>query len=597
MALEPQTLTLDALRDAPVPEFITRDPFVLKQFYVDEFEKLTGRKLFPAQTEMFVIEVMAYAKSIMGEAIQTAFLQNRAVWAEGRHLDELGANVSTFRLLAQTANCRVKFTLSMLRNLAIVIPAGTRVSAGNNLIFSTQDELVIPAGNADGEVDVVANIAGAEFNALELGQISDLLDPIAYVASVENVIASAGGSDIETDDRFRVRVVNAFERISKAGPRAGYVEHVKAVNPSIVDVAVIKPQPGYIEITPLMLDGVSADAVDQAVLGHLDPETIVPMGDYITIVKAVEQPFDLVMTVRVNGDGAGMQEKAEKAATDAFYPWTQSLGAQIAPSLITSAVKAITGVIDCDGPAFAFTDLPAIKFASINLLNINIVEAQMSDLKPLVPDALLPPGVKDERQQAFVRMLDAGLRPIDLNAFVMNDAYKVDARLLPYMAREFAVHKFIEPDMADFAVRNFIAHSYEIHAKMGYIEGVRLCLDMMGASAEWTQWWEEQPKAAHNTHKVKVYFDQVLFDGSALGDKRHQNAVTKIIEITKRWSQSVAVTFGVLTRTTMHLGAISSYGGRYIATLVRGNEPAHPANVFVGAACASGGTFTAGFEV
>ena len=95
MAYEPQTMTLEALRAADVPSFIERDPFALKQFYFAEFENETGRKLYPAQTEMFVIEVMAYAKAIMGEAIQTAFLQNRAIWAQGRHLDEIGANVST----------------------------------------------------------------------------------------------------------------------------------------------------------------------------------------------------------------------------------------------------------------------------------------------------------------------------------------------------------------------------------------------------------------------------------------------------------------------------------------------------------------------
>ena len=166
-AFAPETLTLEALRSAPVPDFITRDPFVLKQYYVAKFEELTKRTLYPAQTEMFVIEVMAYAKSIMGEAIQTAFMQNRAIWAEGRHLDEIGANVSTFRLAAQLATSRVRFTLSETRPTGVTIGQGTRVSAGEGYVFSTTEELIIPAGDLTGEVDVIAAGSGDAFNGFE----------------------------------------------------------------------------------------------------------------------------------------------------------------------------------------------------------------------------------------------------------------------------------------------------------------------------------------------------------------------------------------------------------------------------------------------
>lgn len=64
MSFEPETLTLDALRALPVPQFIERDPFEIRKFMVAKFEELTNRTLYPAQTEMFVIETMAYAKAV-----------------------------------------------------------------------------------------------------------------------------------------------------------------------------------------------------------------------------------------------------------------------------------------------------------------------------------------------------------------------------------------------------------------------------------------------------------------------------------------------------------------------------------------------------
>lgn len=389
----PETLTLEALRANGAPDFIERNTEALKAIYIAKFEELTERTLYPAQTEMFVLEVMAYAKSVMGEAIQAAFLQNRAIWAEKQHLDEVGANVSTFRLQAQTAISRVRFTLTEARPTSVVVPVGTRVSAGTDFIFSTVDDLIIPAGDLTGVVNVVAERSGAEFNDFASGQISDILDPIPYVTTVENVITSGGGSDVEDDDRYRLRIVNAFERISKAGPREGYIELVKAVHPNIIDVAVIRPQPGYIEITPLMFfagEGEATDdALDTAIIDFLDPETRIPMGDFPSIVRAGNQIFDITLNVRISGAISGLQSQIEEAVRKVFLRpklnpdgdvvghegWSVELGAQVSPSAILGAVNAIPGVIDVEGPGFAYTDLGATEFATIGQLTINLIEA------------------------------------------------------------------------------------------------------------------------------------------------------------------------------------------------------------------------------
>ncbi|MCC2099020.1 MAG: baseplate J/gp47 family protein, partial [Hyphomicrobiales bacterium] len=221
MAYAPATLTLDYLKALDPPSFAERDPFELTRFYVTSFEAASGRTLYPGQPEMYVIETMAYAHALMGEAIQAGFLQNRAIWASGAHLDAVGANVSTFRLTAQKASCRVSFALEELRPAAIIVPAGTRVAAGAELVFATTADCIIAAGDLTGEADIEAEEGGTAYNGLLPGQIIDLLDPVAFVADAENITESAGGSDVEADERFRERVCNALERVSKAGPRQG----------------------------------------------------------------------------------------------------------------------------------------------------------------------------------------------------------------------------------------------------------------------------------------------------------------------------------------------------------------------------------------
>lgn len=377
MADQPATFSLDELRAAAVPEFFQRDTGEIKKSLVAKFEAETGRTLYPAQTEMFFIDLLTYAVSMLAEGAQAAVLQNRAIWATGRHLDEVGANVSTYRLKAQPAQSNVRFTLSAIRATAVIIAQGTRVSAGSDLIFTTAKELVIAAGNLTGDVDVTADQAGEAYNDLQLGQIEDILDPVAFVSGVANVLISDGGADIESDDRFRIRIANAFERLSKGGSRQGYIENVKAVSTLISDVEVIRTQPGYIEITPLMIDGISSDLMDAEILAYLVFNNLMPMGDYVFISKVTEVTFDVVMTLSVAPGMAGaVQDQAEGIIRDRFKAWRLTLGAQVAPSALVEAVRAIAGVVGVTGPSFSFTDLPSTSFAGIGLVTVNIQEVE-----------------------------------------------------------------------------------------------------------------------------------------------------------------------------------------------------------------------------
>lgn len=372
---DPVKRTVEDLIAAGAPSFFERDPSVLKALFKAKFEEVSGRTLYPAQTEMFLIEVAAYALSILHEAAQTATIQNTAVFAEGVHLENRGANVSTFRLLAQPAKTTIRFQLSGVRLLDTAIPAGTRVASGTAVIFATDADLIVPAGMLAGDVTATAETAGASWNGLSIGAVSDILDPIAYVSSAANITEVSGGSDIEDEDRFRLRVVNALFTIAKTGPRNGYREHVLAVDPEIVDVAVVRPEPGKIEIYPLMSGGHPTAELKAAVLAYLDPETLRPMGDDVSVLSPEAVDFDMVLTVRSAQVVPGVQAACEAAATAAFGRYTQALGSQVAPSVITSAVKAVAGVTDVALSGFVFTDLAAHQFARLASLAVNVVVA------------------------------------------------------------------------------------------------------------------------------------------------------------------------------------------------------------------------------
>ena len=159
-------------------------------------------------------------------------------------------------------------------------------------------------------------------------------------------------------------------------------------------------------------------------------------------------------------------------------------------------------------------------------------------------------------------MLDAGLKTIDISAFVMTDVDTVEDELLPFLVREFSVQEFIEPGLPEEFVRRFIKAAYELHAKKGYVEGVRLGLRMLGVEVTWVQWWQTTPKGAPNTHVVTAYANEHVFkDDPIFLSARLQDACLRIIDAMKRWSQDTSFQIGIgLDAGIAATGAVSVAG-------------------------------------
>lgn len=369
---DPVKRTLEELIANGAPAFFSRDTDAIKARLVAKFEEISGRTLYPSQTEMYLIEVAAYALAVYAEAGQTAAEQNTVVFAKSTHLENRLANVSTFKLLAQAATTTLEFTLSSVRSQDVIIPAGVRTAAGAEAIFATDKDLTIAAGSLSASVSATAQNAGAEWNGLAAGSVIDILDPVAYVASVTNVTPVSGGSDVEDEERFRLRGANALFTIAKTGSGNGYREHVKAVHPDIVDVAVVRPSPGTINIYPLMKTGLPSPELKAEILDYLDPEALRAMGDDVYIFDPSAVELTGVLTVRAYAADSALEALALAAALTVIKPWSQALAQKVAPSAITTAVKALSNVADAKLDGIVWAELAETEYAVLNSLAVNV---------------------------------------------------------------------------------------------------------------------------------------------------------------------------------------------------------------------------------
>lgn len=346
-----KSLTLADLIARGAPQVFTATSKLWKQVLVTWFETNPDgpkRKLYPAQMEMVFIDMLSYALALLGREAQIAVEQRWLAFAEGHHLDLMAANNSTFRLLAAPAVCTLQFTLDEAQPFDTIIPSGTRVEANGDVIFAIGEELIIAAGQTIATITGTAIEPGNSGNGFAAGQVSSLLDGPDVELAVTNLDESTGGADQENDDALRYRAANAHDRISKAGPRESYRQQTLAFSSAIIAVAVTRPEPGDMNVYPLLVEGAPDAAFLSAVGNWLDYETKRPQGDDVFVLAPEAVTFTITGTGRANGDLIAMKAAIETALAAAALIWSRQLGSYLALSVLTCAARQLEGLVDID---------------------------------------------------------------------------------------------------------------------------------------------------------------------------------------------------------------------------------------------------------
>ncbi|MBJ6362089.1 baseplate J/gp47 family protein [Paenibacillus sp. GCM10012307] len=332
-----------SLPDLPDIEFVNSDPEEVKLNIITAYEAISGRKLFPGDPVRLFLYAVASIIVQQRALINYSAKQNLLRYASGAYLDHLGALVETVRAPAGTAVTTVRFTLSAPQAGPVSIPEGIRVTAGADLFFATIQYAEILAGELSIDLPCVCLTPGVIGNGLLPGQINTLVDPQPYIADIANLTESSGGTDVETDERYRERIYTSPERFSVAGPTGGYEYWAKTASPDISDVLVWSPAPGEVEIRVLMAGGElpTQDTLD-AVYGVCNDERIRPLTDRVAVLAPDRVPYDVDLTYWIDSRSATAAmtiQAGVQAAVRDYVLWQKSrIGRDLNPSELTRRV-------------------------------------------------------------------------------------------------------------------------------------------------------------------------------------------------------------------------------------------------------------------
>lgn len=383
------------LPSLPAPVFVHdadgTDPNLILRDMIATFESSSGRTLQPAQVERLLIDLFAYRESLVRNAVQYAAQQNLLAFAIFPMIDYLGALVGVTRLQAQPASASIQFTLLGPLTVDYTVRAGTRVgSSDGQVIFATNADLRITAGSTSATASATATVAGSGGNGFLTGQINLLLDPSGLLSGASNTSTSSGGSAPETDDHLRSRIQAAPNQFSSAGPAGAYRFFALSVDPSIVDVQVVSPGPGtvnvYVLTGPITVQpaatpnavAIAGPALLSRVQTALDSDTVRPLTDTVvtSAVSEIDYQINAIVTLYSDADPNLTMGAAATAVQGLALEVASKIQRDIVPSQIIAALS-VPGVYEVTLNSPAFTQLTAGQWA--NCTNITLAQTVSSE--------------------------------------------------------------------------------------------------------------------------------------------------------------------------------------------------------------------------
>lgn len=344
----------------PEYQFIPTNTDAVLATVISVYEKIMGTVVRPASPEMQLVRWVADV--IIQERVLANYTGNQNIpsRAEGANLDAL-AELTYIRKRpeAKAAVCTVRFAISEPQNFAVLIPARTRVTdAGGVLVWETEEDHYIPAGESSVDIQVRCQTAGIVGNDYAPGQINALVDVFNYYTSCANITASDGGSDVPDDETYYELMRASMDAYSCAGARGSYIYWAKQESTEIADVVANSPIPGVVKLYVLMNDGMlAAEEIKSKVLAACSADERRPLTDYVTVEDAEIVPYDINLTYYVpqHSTRSGAEiEAAVQGAVDKYIIWQcGKLGRDINPSKLYSLLME-TGIkrIDLTSPVF-----------------------------------------------------------------------------------------------------------------------------------------------------------------------------------------------------------------------------------------------------
>ncbi len=310
------------------------------------FEKQAHCQVDDASDTAIQFKIIAAELDRLFTLLEEAQKQIFPTTATGKFLEQHGAVRGIYKKSAAKASGQITFQCQTPPAEDLLIPAGTLCasSRAEGLLYQTTQDGIIKAGKTLVTVIGEALETGSQAN-LAPGYLDLLVAPIPGITSINNPSKMAGGCEEEEDEPFRVRVIEAFRKISNGANLAYYEQFAKNLPGVWLAKAVYTP--GVSNQIDLYVQNNTRTISDATIA--LVQEEIEPVRE-LNIRVAAKRPtvksVPIQAVVRVNN--LANQNSVLLAAEKALLSYIDGLGIgeRFSPALAAKAVLALDGVTD-----------------------------------------------------------------------------------------------------------------------------------------------------------------------------------------------------------------------------------------------------------
>jgi phage-related baseplate assembly protein len=328
--------------------------------YQDTFFRSTGidKALGAGDPVRLLVLSQSARESLLRSLINQGYHSNLIAVATGNFLDAWGSNYGRLgqRLEASFAKTTLQFTLGAISVTDLTIPQGTYVTTAvgpKGKIFSSDVDLIIPAGQNLGTVAATCLEAGIVGNGFVPGQIALLMNwNQAFTVSATNTSTSSGGADRETDDAYALRLYFLPEAFSTAGPAGAYYFWAKTSNVAIADASIVGPPTtpaGTVKVYILMQDSTlpSEETLDQVKKYLIEGDESrgfvgLPQTDTIEVLSPTVVNYDVTGIYYIAPTDEAQVEAIQARVTTAveeFNEWeSEIIGRSVNPAYLTQLI-------------------------------------------------------------------------------------------------------------------------------------------------------------------------------------------------------------------------------------------------------------------
>ena len=256
--------------------------------------------------------------------------------AEAEFLDRWASVFGVYRKPATAAAGTVQLSFAAE---PVDVPEGTVLQADAGAQYQT-----VGSPTTAGVVEVEALLPGSGGN-LEAGDVLNFVSPVAGVDSAAECLGVSGGTDAETDEELRTRLLERARERPAGGAAQDYVAWAKEVAGVTRAWVAQGTQPGTV-IVDFVCDDLpdiipTAEKVAE-VQAHID--AVRP----VTAIVTVEAPATQAVNVTISSllpSTTAVREAVEKALADLFIAEAEP-GALMYLSHIRAAISNASGEID-----------------------------------------------------------------------------------------------------------------------------------------------------------------------------------------------------------------------------------------------------------